>query len=123
MFFIDGVPAPGTSVAELEAALRAALRKVVDDGVSEEELKRVKAQVIASQVFQRDSIFYQAMQMGMLNTVGLPYDSTDLQLRKLREVTADQVREVARKYFVDDSLTVAVLDPQSVAPRAAAPAN
>ena len=123
MFFMDGVPAPGTSVAELEAALRAALRKVIDEGVSEEELKRVKAQVIASQVFQRDSMFYQAMQMGMLNTVGLPYDSTDLQLRKLREVTADQVREVARRYFVDDSLTVAVLDTQSVAPRAAAPAN
>lgn len=123
MFFMDGVPAQGTSVAELEAALRATLRKVIDEGVSEEELKRVKAQVIASQVFQRDSMFYQAMQMGMLNTVGLPYDSTDLQLRKLREVTADQVREVARKYFVDDSLTVAVLDPQSVPPRAAAPAN
>lgn len=123
MFFMDGVPAAGTSVAELEAALRTALRKVIDEGVSEDELKRVKAQVIAGRVFQRDSMFYQAMQMGMLHTVGLPYDSADLQERKLREVTADQVREVARKYFVDDNLTVAVLDPQSVAPRAAAPAN
>lgn len=123
MFFMDGVPAPGTSVAELEAALRTALRKVIDEGVSGEELQRVKAQVIAGRVFQRDSMFYQAMQMGMLNTVGLPYDSADLQERKLREVTAEQVREVARKYFVDDNLTVAVLDPQSVAPRAAAPAN
>jgi zinc protease len=123
MFFMDGVPAPGTSVAELEAALRTALRKVIDEGVSDEELQRVKAQVIAGRVFQRDSMFYQAMQMGMLNTVGLPYDSADLQERKLREVTGEQVREVARKYFVDDNLTVAVLDPQSVAPRAAAPAN
>lgn len=123
MFFMDGVPAQGTSVAELEAALRTALRKVIDEGVSEEELKRVKAQVIAGRVFQRDSMFYQAMQMGMLNTVGLPYDSADLQERKLREVTADQVREVARKYFVDDNLTAAVLDPQSVTPRVPAPAN
>jgi zinc protease len=123
MFFMDGVPAPGTSVAELEAALRTALRKVIDEGVSDEELQRVKAQVIAGRVFQRDSMFYQAMQIGMLNTVGLPYDSADLQERKLREVTAEQVREVARKYFVDDNLTVAVLDPQSVAPRAAAPTN
>ncbi|MEO8008005.1 MAG: insulinase family protein, partial [Betaproteobacteria bacterium] len=32
--------------------------------------------------------------------------------RKLQEVTADQVREVARKYLIDDNLTVAVLDPQ-----------
>lgn len=123
MFFMDGIPAQGTTVAELEAALRAALRKIVDEGVSEQELTRVKAQVIAGQVFQRDSMFYQAMQMGQLDTAGLPYDSADLQVRKLREVTPEQVREVARRYFVDDSLTVAVLDPQSLVQRASAPAN
>jgi len=123
IFFLDGVPAPGTTVAELESALRAAVRKIVNEGVNEEELKRVKAQVIASQVFQRDSMFYQAMQMGVLSTVGLPYNSADLQVRKLREVTPEQVRAVARKYFVDDSLTVAVLDPQSLVQRTAAPAN
>lgn len=123
MFFMDGIPAQGTTVAELEAALRAALRKIVDEGVSEQELTRVKAQVIAAQVFQRDSMFYQAMQIGQLDTVGLPYNSADLQVRKLREVTPEQVREVARRYFIDDSLTVAVLDPQSLVQRASAPAN
>ena len=35
--------------------------------------------------------------------------------RKLREVTPDQVRAVARKYLVDDKLTVAILDPQPTA--------
>jgi len=123
MFFMNAVPAPGTSVADLETALRAALRKVADEGVSEQELTRVKAQVIAAQVFQRDSMFYQAMQIGSLATVGLPYDSADLQVRKLRAVTPEQVREVARRYFNDDSLTVAVLDPQSLVQRAAAPTN
>jgi zinc protease len=123
MFFMDAVPAPGTSVADLETALRAALRKIADEGVSEQELTRVKAQVIAAQVFQRDSMFYQAMQIGSLATVGLPYDSADLQVRKLRAVTPEQVREVARRYFNDDSLTVAVLDPQSLVQRAAAPTN
>jgi zinc protease len=33
----------------------------------------------------------------------------------LQEVSAAQVREVARKYLVDDNLTVAVLDPQRLA--------
>jgi zinc protease len=42
----------------------------------------------------------------------LPFDSSDLQVKKLQEVTAGQVREVARKYLIDDNLTVAVLDPQ-----------
>jgi zinc protease len=75
-------------------------------------LARVKAQVIAGEVFQRDSMMYQAMQIGTLETIGLPHQSLDLQLEKLKAVTAAQVQEVAKKYFTDDTLTVAVLDPQ-----------
>ena len=39
--------------------------------------------------------------------------------QKLREVTPEQVQEVARKYFVDDALTVAYLDPQPLDGQAA----
>jgi zinc protease len=112
LFFLDGVPAEGKTVADVEAALREQVRLLVERGVSNDELQRVKAQVTAAQVYARDSVYYQAMRIGMLHTIGLPYDSSDLQVKKLREVTADQVREVARKYFIDDNLTVAVLDPQ-----------
>jgi zinc protease len=112
LFFLDGVPAEGKTVADVEAALRDQIRVLVEQGVSNDELQRVKAQVTAAQVYARDSVYYQAMRIGMLQTIGLPYDSSDLQVKKLQEVTADQVREVARKYFIDDNLTVAVLDPQ-----------
>jgi zinc protease len=84
----------------------------VNDGVSDEELKRVKAQVVASQVFQRDSMFFQARQIGSLETAGYSHTAIDLMIRKLQAVTAAQVQEVARKYLIDDSLTIAVLDPQ-----------
>jgi zinc protease len=112
LFFLDGVPAEGRSAAEVETALRDQIRRLVEEGISEHELRRVKAQVIAAQVFAQDSVFYQAMRIGALDTVGLPYDSVDRQLKKLQEVSVAQVREVARKYLVDDNLTVAVLDPQ-----------
>jgi zinc protease len=112
LFFLDGVPAEGKTVADVEAALREQIRVLVELGVSGDELLRVKAQVTASQVYARDSVYYQAMRIGMLQTIGLPFDSSDLQVKKLQEVTADQVREVARKYLIDDNLTIAVLDPQ-----------
>ena len=112
MFMVSGVPATGRTIAELEQGLRRELMKVVTDGVSDDELKRVKAQVIASQVFQRDSVFYQAMQIGSLEIAGYPHQSIDLMIRKLQQVTPAQVQEVAKKYLVDDSLTIAVLDPQ-----------
>jgi zinc protease len=121
-FWLEGVPAQGKSVAELEVALKRELARIVSDSVTDEELNRVKAQVIAQQVYQRDSVFYQAMQIGMLETVGLPNDTPAREVQKIREVTAEQVREVATKYFSDDNLTVGTLDPQPLAhARAATP--
>ena len=112
MFILDGAPAEGKSVAELEAALREQVEKIKQDGVTEEELQRVKAQVIAAQVYQRDSMFYQAMLIGEVEIAGLPLNTLETRLEKLKAVTAGQVQESARKYLVDDRLTVAVLDPQ-----------
>ncbi|MHB1300734.1 MAG: M16 family metallopeptidase [Burkholderiales bacterium] len=112
MFVIDATPSQGKTAAEVEAAIRAQLEKVVREGVTEDELKRVKAQVTASHVFQRDSMFYQAMQIGQLESVGLSYKDIDVMLKKINGVTAEQVQQVAKKYFTDDNLTVAVLVPQ-----------
>jgi zinc protease len=111
LFSLDATPSQGRSAAEAEAALRAQIEAVVRDGVTEVELRRVKAQVLANQVFQLDSMFGQAMQLGVLDNAGLAPDSFALQARKLQEVTAAQVQEVARRFLVDDSLTVAVLEP------------
>jgi len=112
MFYLDGTPVEGKTVADLEAAIRAQIEKIKQDGVTEEELQRVKAQTVASRVYQRDSMFYQAMLIGQFETAGLSYKALDTVLEKIKAVTPAQVLEVARKYLVDDHLTVAVLDPQ-----------
>jgi len=121
MFIMDGTPAPGKTVEELEQALRQQLRRIVEQGVSDEELARVKAQVTAYEVFQLDSMFSQARQIGMLENSGLPCDSLELQARKLKQITSAQVQEVARTVLTDDNLTVAVLDPQPLGERKRAP--
>jgi zinc protease len=87
---------------------------VIQNGVSEEELSRVKAQVISSDVYQRDSDFYQAMQIGELATIGLPLRLLDERVAKLRSVTADEIKAAAAQIINDDHLTVAVLDPQPI---------
>jgi len=111
MFFLEGTPANGKTVVELEAALRAEVKKIADSGVSEAELKRVKAQVIAAQVYKRDSIFGQAMEIAQYEMVGLSHKQIDRALEKLKNVTAAQVQAMAQKYFGDDTLTVATLTP------------
>lgn len=111
LFTLDGTPAQGHTMQELETALREQVKKVRDELVTADELERVKAQVIASKVYERDSNFYQAMQIGMLETVGLPWKLADEYLDRIKAVTPEQVQQVAQKYLIDDTLTVAVLDP------------
>ena len=112
LFLLEGTPSVGKTVAELEAALREQVALLVSDGVSEEELKRVKAQVTASEVYKLDSLFYQAMQIGQLESIGLGYKDIPIMLKKMQAVTAQQVQDVAREFLQDDRLTIAVLDPQ-----------
>ena len=116
-FYLSATPVPGKSAAEVEQGLRSEIRKIVEQGVKEDELKRARAQAVAAHVFQRDSMFFQARLIGWLENAGLSHKSIDLQLEKLRQVTAQQVQEVARKYFGDDALTVATLDPQPLSAR------
>ncbi|MBI3772338.1 MAG: insulinase family protein [Gammaproteobacteria bacterium] len=112
LFLIEGNPAQGKTIAELEKAIRAEIKRLQSDLVNTDELARVKAQVVASKVYEKDSVFYQAMQIGSLITQGYDWKLGDQYADKIQQVTAEQIRDVARKYLTDDRLTVAVLDPQ-----------
>lgn len=109
---ISSVPANGHTVEELEQAVREQLEDLKTNLVSDEELQRVKTQVVADDVYQRDSIFYQGMILGIFESIGLPWQRADEYVDKVKAVTAEQVRQVAQKYLVEDGLTVAVLEPQ-----------
>jgi zinc protease len=117
LFLFSGTPANGHSVADLQNALLAQITELQTKPVSTEELERVKAQIRADKVFQQDSIFYQAMQIGSLETVGLSWEDADQYLPRIEAVSAEQVQAVARKYLVEDQLTVAELSPQPIDPK------
>ena len=114
LFVLDGTPSEGKTVAELEQAIWQELESIQQSGITEEELLRVKAQVIAADVYQRDSMFYQAMQIGTLETIGYSHKMLKDYPARLGAVTAQQVQAVAQKYLRKDNMTVAVLDPQPI---------
>lgn len=121
LFMLDGTPADGVTTEQLEKRLRAEIERVAKEGVSEQELKRVKAQLVAGQIYKRDSIFGQAMEIGTMEMSGLSYTQIDRIIEKLKAVTAAQVQAVAQKYFGDDTLTVATLVPLPLSEKKAAP--
>jgi len=57
LFELEATPAEGKTVADLEKALKAHVTRLQNQLVGTEELQRIKAQVLASAVYERDSGF------------------------------------------------------------------
>jgi zinc protease len=111
LFLLSGVPSDAHTMAELQDALLEQVRHLQESPVSEDELARVKTAVVASEVYQLDSTFYQAIKIGQLEAVDLDWQLLDKYVDRISAVTAEQVQAVARKYLIEDQLTIGVLDP------------
>jgi zinc protease len=111
LFLFDGTPAGEHTVDELQQALQQQVQRLQDKPVEPDELQRVKSKVVADAIYELDSTFYQAMKIGQLEAAGLDWRLADEYVERVNAVTAEQVQAVARKYLVEEYLTVAVLEP------------
>jgi zinc protease len=111
MLTLDAIPTPGKSIKQLEQALKAEIERLKREPVDAKELERVRNQIVAAKVYEKDSVFYQAMLIGQLETVGLDWRLSEQYVDNLKRITPAQIQQVANKYLVDDSLSVAVLEP------------
>jgi len=116
LFTLAGVPAAGKTPEQVEKALREQVARVAREGVSETELQRVKTRWIAGEIYKLDSVMNQARELGGAWIMGLPIDADERLMARLREVTPEQVKSVAARYFGDDQLTVGTLRPLPVDP-------
>ncbi len=111
LFVLDGIPAKGKTMVQLEEALQKELAEIKTTLVSDEELNRVKAQVISSAVYEQDSMFYQGMKIGIAETVGIGWQEESRYVENIQAISAEQIQQVAKKYFIANTLTVATLKP------------
>ncbi|MEW8505963.1 MAG: pitrilysin family protein [Candidatus Thiodiazotropha sp.] len=111
MLVMDAIPAPDSSIEAVEKALLKEIGRFKEELVSEQEMERVRNQIIAAKVYEKDSVFYQAMLIGRLETVGLDWRLADEYVDQLKSVTAEQIKQVAEKYLIEENLSVAVLEP------------
>jgi zinc protease len=110
IFMLAGQPMPGKTVAQLEAALEAEIKRLQTDLVGEKELQKAKNQVAASFYMALDSIFYRGMLLGRTATVAR-WTLLKEFVPQIQQVTREQIREVANKYLVANNRTVGVLVP------------
>lgn len=102
----------GKTLEQVEAGLWRELRDLQQTPPSAAELARVRAQVIAGLVYERDSITSQATAIGQLETVGLSWQLIDQELAELEAVTPADIQQAANTFFVRDRLSVAHVLPE-----------
>ena len=106
------MPAEGVSLEKLEQAIVEQLDGLATHPPTAAELERIKTQVVADTVFERDSMMHEAMTIGALEAVGLGWKYRDSYVEKIEAVSAEQVLAVAKKYLTPEGLTVAYLKPE-----------
>lgn len=112
LFSLSAVPAQGVTPEMAAAALKSEVERIAREGISEAELRRVKTQWTAGEVYKLDSVFNQAQELGSYWANGMDINTGDRLMNRLRAVTAAQVQSVAQRHFSDAQLTTAVLVPQ-----------
>lgn len=112
LFALIGTPAEGHSVADLETALLAQIGQIAQHGITDEELRRVVTQAVSAQVYKKDSLMGQAMEIGFLEMAGFSWRDDEAMLEGIRRVTAEQVQQAAQRFFDPRGLTRAELVPQ-----------
>lgn len=113
LFSIHASPTPGTSLEQLEEALMEEVRDLRDNLAEPEELERVRARVMASQVYEKDSVHGQAMQLGYLSILGLDWRLAEQYGERLAEVSAEDLRRLAREYLVPARSAVLHVNPEA----------
>lgn len=111
LFSFSGSPTPMHSLKDLEDGIRTEIQKLKDQPPTSAELDRIKTQVVADTIYERDSMFYQGLIIGSLESVGIDWRLYEQYVDKIKAVTSEQVQAVAKKYLIDEQLTIAKLLP------------
>lgn len=108
---IYGTPSQSHSIDQLKDAIQIELQHFKDELINEKELSRIKNQIIAEKTFERDSIFSQAMELGLLETTGLGWKTAESYVDKIASITPNEIQQAARRYFNEKNETEALLIP------------
>ena len=100
------------SSRDIEMEMRNILKDVSINGVTTAELDRVKTQLMAAQIYKQDSVFGQAMEIGVFEMNDISWRYMDEHIASIQRISSEDVKQVIKKYLIDDNLTIAFLNPQ-----------
>jgi zinc protease len=113
LLWISGQMRPGIKAEDALAEVDRQIAVLREQPVDANELQKAKNLKQASFVFGQDSIFYEALMLGLYQMLG-DYKMIDRYMAGIDKVTAADVQRVAKQYLIDSNRTVGFVVPTGV---------
>jgi zinc protease len=112
-FGLYAEPKDGVSVADIEAATMAEIRRLLSEGIGAAEVDQVKKRLQASALYSRDSLSGVARIIGASLVAGRSLEDVQAWPERIGAVTPEEIMAAARQVLKDDAAGVtAVLLPE-----------
>ncbi len=108
-FDLSASPRPGADLDALEKAIDSEITKIVEGGVSDEELARAKQVLGDRSVFASDNLRAGAMSFGVALTTGRAIDEVENWPERIARVTAAEVQAAARHVLKETGAATGIL--------------
>ena len=99
LFIIEASPVPDTSLQQLEREIIDEIQQIKKEYISDKALQKVKNQMIATEIFDRDSMYIQAKIIGKAESVDIHWSEDAQYINRIKAITAEQVNKVLQKYI------------------------
>jgi predicted Zn-dependent peptidase len=121
LFVVNGIPRAPHTTAELEQAVYEELERLKQEPVSPRELEKILNQLDASEIRSLRSNSGMASRLAYYQAITGDWREIIRKRKRLSEVTPDDIRRVAAKYFVKSNRTVATLVKPTITPAKTVP--
>lgn len=110
LFIAYVVPNQGVDMEDVEQTLREEFQRIIDEGVTEDELNRVRTNRRASLVRSLTSNSGIAQTLASAHVDGGNWKTAFTDLERLEEVTVDDIQRVAETYIKKSNRTVGMIE-------------
>jgi len=107
--FITGLSFQAKNFQEIAEVLAAEFQRIVTEPISAEELRRARTKIESEEVFSLETVDGVARKVGMFQTLLNDPDYITKYLKKMHQLTPNDLLMVARKHFRPETLSVGIL--------------
>ena len=110
---LGGSPRKGISPNQFREEILNEFQEFVNSGLEDGELDQVKSRLLANNIYKFDSVFYQVMQVGMLETKNYNWRLLDSYMEYINSINEEDLKNTAKNFILNKKHLYSLIEPKS----------